>query len=177
MTLRLSDRLYAARRRRFVGRDPERELFLSALQAPELPFCLLYLFGPGGVGKTTLLKEFAYLVENAGMQAIYLDGRNIEPGPESFVAALRVTMGLAADVSPLEKLAAVAGRRVIFIDTYETLTPLDGWLRESFLPQLPDETLIVLAGRQPISSAWRSDPGWQSMIRTVSLRNLSSDEC
>jgi hypothetical protein len=177
MTLRLSDRLHAARRRRFVGRETERELFVSALQASELPFCLLYLFGPGGVGKTTLLKEFGYLTESAGMPAIYLDGRNIEPAPESFVAALRITMGLAADVSPLEAMGGAAGRRVILIDTYETLTPLDGWLRESFLPQLPDETLIVLAGRLPISSAWRSDPGWQSMIRPISLRNLSSDEC
>ncbi|MDQ3931134.1 MAG: ATP-binding protein, partial [Chloroflexota bacterium] len=57
MTSRLADRLVAARRRRFVGRENERELFRSALAAPELPFVLLHVYGPGGVGKTTLLKE------------------------------------------------------------------------------------------------------------------------
>src|SRR5436305_639019 len=43
MTTRLADRLNAARHNQFVGRDNERAQFRSALEAPELPFSLLYL--------------------------------------------------------------------------------------------------------------------------------------
>ena len=41
-------------RRAFVGRAAELELFRSALEAPE-PFSVLWVHGPGGVGKTALL--------------------------------------------------------------------------------------------------------------------------
>jgi len=67
-------------------------------------------------------------------------------------------------------------RRVALIDTYETLAPLDGWLRDTFLPQLLENTLVVLAGRAPSSIAWHADPGWQTLIRTLPLRNLNRDE-
>ncbi len=55
MSTSLLDRLEAARRQRFVGRTAERALFQSALTTVEAPFSVLYLFGAGGVGKTTLL--------------------------------------------------------------------------------------------------------------------------
>ena len=48
MPTSLQDRLTEARRRHFVGRQNERELFLAAVTAAEFPFNLLYLFGPGG---------------------------------------------------------------------------------------------------------------------------------
>ena len=65
---------------------------------------------------------------------------------------------------------------MILIDTYELLAPLDNWLREVFLPQLPENVLVVLAGRNPPSPGWRADPGWQTLVRVLPLRNLSSDE-
>jgi hypothetical protein len=55
--MRLADRLAVARRRRFVGRAAELALFASAGR-PRAPFALLYVHGPGGVGKTVLLGEF-----------------------------------------------------------------------------------------------------------------------
>ena len=67
-------------------------------------------------------------------------------------------------------------KAVLTIDTYETLTPLDSWLRESFLPKLPENVLIVFAGRRPPSSGWRSDPGWCDLIHSISLRNLRPEE-
>ncbi len=51
MASRLSGRLDVERRRRFVGRISERDLFRYALVAPELPFNVLYVFGLGSVGK------------------------------------------------------------------------------------------------------------------------------
>jgi hypothetical protein len=44
MTVRLADRLIAARRRRFVGRSVELSQLQSALKADALPFQLLYIW-------------------------------------------------------------------------------------------------------------------------------------
>ena len=61
MASRLGERPRAARCRWFVGREAERELFRAALRAEDLPVCVLHVHGPGGVGKTALLDEFARL--------------------------------------------------------------------------------------------------------------------
>ncbi len=174
--LTLADRLAAAHQRRFVGRSEEKELFKAALNGSEVDFVLLHIYGPGGVGKTTLLKEFADLAKNTEATSIQLDARNIDPSPEGFLFALRLTLGLSEADSPLEKINQLSNKTVLTIDTYETLTPLDGWLRESFLPKLPENVFIVFAGRRPPSPSWRSDPGWCDLIRSVSLRNLRPEE-
>src|SRR5581483_2152747 len=169
-------RLASARRRRFVGRSGEIQLFQAAVQAAEPPFQILYIFGPGGVGKTTLLRELGTVSEQSGAKAIYLDARNIEPSPYSFLAALSVALGANPNESPLNALANQKQRVVLLLDTFEILHPLEGWLRDEFLPELAENTLVVLAGREPPSPAWHSDPGWQTLLRVVSLRNLSPDE-
>jgi len=171
----LGGRLRAARHSRFVGRNSEKDLFLSALTAPELPFYILYVFGPGGVGKTTLLQEYAMICERMHIPAVYLDGRNIDPAPSAFIDGLRGAIGLEQQESLAEYIAQ-SQRYVILVDTYETLAPLDDWLRESFLPQLPENTLVVLAGRNLLNAAWRTDPGWQTLARSMSLRNLDPEQ-
>lgn len=176
MPSRLVNRLNSARQRQFVGRTSELALFQSALTAPELPFFVLYIFGPGGVGKTTLLKECVSLCAQTQAPVFFLDARNIEPTPEAFVGALQRTMGLAPPDTPLQALAANPYRQVILIDTYEILMAIDGWLRDVFLPQMPENVLVVLAGREPPSLAWRTDPGWQPLMRTISLQNLNMAE-
>jgi hypothetical protein len=70
----------------------------------------------------------------------------------------------------------VSDCHAILLDTYETLAPLDDWIRETFLPQLTENVLIVIAGRHTPVAAWRSDPGWQSLVRLLPLRNLSPEE-
>jgi len=172
----LADRLKVERQRRFVGRAPELNLFQSAIASAELPFCVLHVFGPGGVGKTTLLGEFSRICQQFQIPLLYIDARNLEPAPESFLSALRFVLGLPPLESPLKVLTRQAGRHVILIDTYETLAPLDDWLRQSFLPELPGNTLTVLAGRHSPTSPWRSDPGWQALIHLLPLRNLSPEE-
>ena len=72
---RIADRLASARRRRFVGRDEEIEIFRSALQSSEPSFVALHLNGAGGVGKTTLLQEFARVAGESGRTVVRIDGR------------------------------------------------------------------------------------------------------
>ncbi len=176
MSSRLANRLSAARRAVFVGRTDEQNLFVEALAAPELPFFVLYIHGPGGVGKTTLLRVLADLAEQQHIPTAQLDGRNIDASPEGLGEALCAAMQIGPGDSPADSMAAQPGRFVLFIDTYELLAPLDPWLRESFLPDLPENVLVVLAGRTPPANAWQSDSGWRSLLRVVSLRNLSPNE-
>jgi hypothetical protein len=166
MPSRVTDRLSAARRQRFVGRDAECTLFTVALATAELPVQVLHIFGPGGVGKTTLLREFSHLAEQAQVPAHYLDARNFDPAPDSFLAALNVALPTLAQST----------RRAILIDTYELLAPLDAWLREIFLPQLSAEVLIVIASRDAPTAPWLADAGLESLLRVIALRNLSPDE-
>src|SRR3712207_2183285 len=156
MSSELANRLNAERHRRFVGRTAELDIFRSALAADELPFNVLYVFGPGGVGKTTLLREFVNACNEAGIPASYVDARNLEPSPDAFVGALSSTLGLASRERPFEALAGRPERRVVLIDTYETLAPLGTWISETFLPQLPENLLVVLASRDRKSTRLNS---------------------
>lgn len=167
MTTRLEDRLAAARRSRFVGRQAELELVAGALAEPESTFAVLYVYGPGGVGKTALLREMAEMARRHGRSVILLDGRNLEPQPAAFRAALQTSYGAGQSLADT----------VILVDTYELLTPLDLWLRTSFLPQLSAQTLVVLAGRAAPANAWREEAGWSVLTRIVSLENLPADAC
>jgi hypothetical protein len=176
MTIRLADRLNAARQRFFVGRATELALFQSALNSGEWPFQVLYLFGPGGVGKTTLLNEYLRLAAAARCSGLYLDARNIEATPEALLTTLRLALNVPASESPLAHLAAQTQRCIIVLDTCETLAPLDHWLTASFLPELPVNVLMVMASRNVPPEAWRTDPGWQALVHILPLRNLSPNE-
>lgn len=174
MSTSLQSRLEQARRQQFVGRTDDKALFQMALAADELPFVVLHLFGPGGIGKTTLMREFAIIAGEMGVRVAMLDGRTLDPSPGYFEDAVRRALALAPETDIASALQS--GRTVLLIDTYELLTPLDSWLCNDFLPQLPQNVLVVLAGRQPPTLVWRADPGWQAMMRVMPLRNLTEAE-
>jgi hypothetical protein len=165
------DRLAEARQRVLVGRQAERALFDAALSATALPFSVIALHGPGGVGKTTLVREFAGMCRAAGVPVAFIDTRSVEPTPEAFLRALDAALPGFRETAETSN-----ERRALILDTYETIEALDGWLRDVFLPRLSEQTLIVLAGRFPLPVTWLSDPGWQPLLRSIALRNLSPDD-
>lgn len=174
-TGRLADRLAAVRRGRLVGRTAEIALFREALAAAEPPFAVLFLSGPGGVGKTTLLREYARLAAEAGRPVVSLDGHAVDPSPSGFLRALCQAMDLPG-ATDTPALAGWPPGGVLLIDTYETLAPLDAWLRETFLPQLSAESLVVIAGRTPPAPAWRTELDWADLVHRVALGNLAPEE-
>lgn len=175
MNARMGDRLAALRRSRFVGRSAELELLRAALSCDVPDFAVLHIYGPGGMGKTTLLREFARLAAEAGRIPVMLDARHLDASPGGFLTALQMALNLAPEQPPLEVVATLPGL-VLLIDTCELLAPLDAWLRDIFLPQLQERAIVVMAGRQQPAAAWRADDGWGALTRIVSLRNLRPDE-
>ncbi|HET9206292.1 MAG TPA: ATP-binding protein, partial [Burkholderiaceae bacterium] len=172
---RLADRLTAARRARFVGRGSEIALFAQALIGRMPPFAVLHVVGPGGIGKTTLLQEYADMAQRAGRPVVRLDARGLAPEPEYVLAALAQAMG--AHGAAAGSLAARCPRdAVLLIDTIDGLGALDGWWRDVFLPQLPAHVVVVLAGRHAPPPAWFTDVQWAPLTRMVALRNLPPDE-
>ncbi|GGN51512.1 hypothetical protein FHR83_009314 [Actinoplanes campanulatus] len=166
MSGNLGDLLEAARRRRFVGRERELACFDDALHGRGT--CrVLFVHGEGGIGKTTLLHEFAARVRVAGRIPVQIDGRDIDAAPPGVAAAIRLALG--------DRDGLPAGA-VLLVDGYEQLTPVDGWLRDTLLPTLSADTVVVLAGRDPPSAPWRTDPGWGDLTAVHRLRPLGPAE-
>jgi hypothetical protein len=169
----LAGRLVRAEQRGFVGRSGERELFAAALSGQAC--AVLFLHGPGGIGKTALLRRLRADAAATGAHPVLLDCRTIQPSPAGFRAELARVLGLPGDADPLPELSAL-DRAVLLLDTFERCACLQGWLRTEFLPRLPEEALTVVAGREPPDTAWRTDVGWQELLRTVALRDLPPED-
>lgn len=167
----LRDRLAAEAGRTFVGREAELALFADALAHPAAGFAVLHVFGPGGIGKTSLLHRYAALAGAAGAEVVLLDASELDGTAAGLVGVLAAALG----GDPRER-GDGDGRLVLMIDSYETLAPLDAWLRRTFLPSLPEDALVVLAGRGDPAPGWSADAGWSALGRRVALRGLAPDE-
>ncbi len=134
-----------------------------------------FIHGPGGIGKSRLIAAAASSL-GPGVRFISLDGREIEPTPRGCRAALGAALGLDESEPDLEDLVAslrAAERRtVLAFDTYETCGLIDSWLRQTFVPALPETVLTIIAGRAPPSPAWLTTPGWQDLFHEIELRAL-----
>lgn len=166
----LGEVLVSRRRRRFVGREDEIERFCAAFAGSESAISVLYVHGPGGIGKSSLLDVFADWAGEAGGRVVRLDGRELAPTPGAVLEALGEIPGIGGEAELGEH---DDDRLVLVIDGYEQLAALDGWVRDDLLPRLPSSALTVIAARHPPDAAWRADSGWRELLEVVSLRNLS----
>ena len=171
MTTQLGDLLDEARRRTFVGRRRELAAFDDALEGRSSRRVLL-AHGPGGIGKTTLLLELRIRARDAGRPAVLLDAREVDPSPEGFEHAVHAALGEPPGGPVAGRLAGA----VLLVDGYEQLGPIDGWLRQAFLPSLPADALVVLAGRDAPAPPWRTDPGWRSVVAVHRLDHFDAAE-
>ncbi|MGW2214688.1 ATP-binding protein [Nonomuraea sp. NPDC001684] len=129
----------------FVGREEELAVFTTALYSGARS--VLYVHGPGGIGKSALLRRFADEAETAGRPVSMLDERLMDP-------------------------AACQDDAVLLFDGFDRVQNLEGWLRERFLPRVPAGALAVIAGRNPPDVRWQADPAWAGSLEVLPLRDL-----
>ncbi|MGI5176144.1 ATP-binding protein [Dactylosporangium sp. CA-152071] len=156
----LGEVLESARRQRFVGRRAELAAFDAAVGGRSARR-VLFVHGQGGIGKTTLLAELGARARAAGRTVVHVDGRDLDPSPDGLLSAIGRPLPAAA---------------VLLVDGYEQLAPIDGWLREQFIPGLSADTVVVLAGREPPAAPWRSDAGWRALMTVCRLEPVGPDE-
>ena len=135
---------------------------------------MLWIAGPGGIGKTSLLEAIAEQAEVAGgWTVVRLDGRDLPSSPRAALDVVQDALGVPRDD---EAIAPPEGRLVLLFDAYEQLGTLDDWVRTWLLPRLSASALTIVAARQLPGTAWRADPAWRELLRVVSLRNLGPEE-
>src|SRR6478609_546650 len=168
----VSDRLAAAVAAALVGRAEERAR-LTALLAPHGP-AAVFVHGPGGIGKTTLVTgTLAALAVNC----VSLDGRYTEPTVPGALAALGTALGgppPQSATAAAEQIAA-ADVDVLVIDSFERLNLLDGWIRNEFTRALPAGVTTLLVGRRGPNAAWRTAPGWRTLLGELVVGPLTAE--
>ncbi|MGI5285451.1 BTAD domain-containing putative transcriptional regulator [Nonomuraea polychroma] len=148
--------------RQFVGRGAERAAFQDLLKKSSEGLDVLFVCGPAGIGKSTLLRKFADDATAEGRRVWHLQG--------SVTAEARERLeGFA------EELSGASGP-VLLIDCFEELGDLEPWLRDEYLRQLPGKAIIVVAGRTGPSAAWLTDPAWSGTIVIRHLEALTATE-
>jgi hypothetical protein len=136
------------------------------------------LHGIGGSGKSTLLAAFCAQAREAGVAVVQLDCRGIEPTERGFVHELGQHIGMLDGDSgqAAERVGELSERVVLTLDTYERFRLLDTWLRQVFIPSLPENVLVILSGREPPVTSWFTTPGWQGLFHAVPLGPLEEDD-
>jgi len=160
MPATLAERLAWRDEQHFVGREPELEFFDSLL-VEEPSHQVVLVHGPGGIGKSTLLREVARRAEKRGYQPTLVEGRELAPVPGEIEHAL-------GDISSVEL-------PLIMFDTYERMSAASGYLRHRLLPSLPARSLVILAGRKPPEPEWFQG-GWERLATELELRPFDADD-
>jgi len=157
-----------------VGRSDEMAVLRQLLG--EAGPLVIFIHGIAGVGKSALAESFSVEAREAGATVLRLDGRSIEPTPRGFLAALEGKTGgdLATAEAAAARLGRLGERVILVVDTHELLRMLDPWLRQSFVPALSDNVRIVLSGREPPMTGWRTTLG--GLFRGLAIENLSRDD-
>jgi hypothetical protein len=156
----LGHRLAARDRQGFVGRASELAFFDSLL-VEDPPANVVLVHGPGGIGKSTLLREVARRAEARGRSPRLVDARALAPVPGELEQALD---GVDADTLPL-----------VMFDTWERMAAAGAYLRQRLLPSLPERSLVILAGRAAPEPEWFQG-GWERVTVEYELRPLGSDD-
>ena len=157
----LAARLADRDRSRFTGRVSELAFLDKCLDEHDAPISVVHVSGPGGIGKSTLLRELARRAAERGRSCITVDGRELGPAPGMLEAAMRE--------------ATRHARPVVLLDSYERMIALDPYLRRELLPALPDQAFVVMAGRGAPDPAWFSG-GWEAVSARLDLGELAPSD-
>lgn len=157
----LAARLEERDRVRFTGRGNEIAFLDQCLDSDDPPASVVHICGPGGIGKSALLREVARHARDRGISVVTIDGRELGPAPGTLELALRE--------------ASKHDRLLVLLDSYERMTALDSQLRHELLPELPDRAVVVIAGRGTPDPGWFTG-GWEALTARLELGGLPPRE-
>jgi hypothetical protein len=142
-----------------VGRDDVLRRLDRALDGDERTR-VVFVHGPGGIGKSAVLHELARRAEERQTRVRRVDGRDRDVAGERLQSAL-------AELSD-------TGSGVLLLDSYEHVPALGAVVRE--LLASPDSVgiRVVLAGRRPPEPAWLHN-GLDAQSLVVRLTPLGPD--
>lgn len=167
-----AERIAAARAQQFVGRSSELDRWRAFIRpGDERP--LWFIAGPGGIGKSMLLRAFQADAVARGLHPLYLDARHIPPN----APAVRGALTQAAGGRSLAEYCADHAVPLLLIDTFEYWEELEHWFRQTFLPAHPASLKVVFTGRRGPSQEWQTDAGWRPLLTVSTLPRLSENEC
>ena len=150
------EHLAATDAQRFFGRADELRA-LGALLEAEPERRIVFLHGPGGIGKSTLLRELGRRAAQRDVEVVALDGRDLDPVPNELEEALEP--------------AYAAARPLVLLDTWERMASAGAALRSRLLPSLPPSAVVVIASREAPEAGWFSG-GWESLVAEIELRPM-----
>jgi AAA ATPase domain len=156
----LGERLASRDSQRFVGRAQELAFFDNLL-GEDPPASVVLVHGPGGIGKSTLLREVARRATARGRSPRLVDARELAPVPGELEHALD---GVDADKLPL-----------VMFDTYERMAAAGTYMRQRLLPSLPERSLVILAGRSAPEPEWFQG-GWERLTVELELKPMPDDD-
>jgi hypothetical protein len=143
-----------------VGRDDVLRRLERALATGERTR-VLFVHGPGGIGKSAVLHELARRAEERQTSVRRVDGRDRDVAGErlqSALAELRDT-----------------GSGVLLLDSYEHVPALGAVVREMLAAPGCREIRVVIAGRRPPEPAWLHN-GLDAQSHVVRLAPLGPDD-
>ncbi|MBX5465969.1 MAG: hypothetical protein K6U14_00545 [Firmicutes bacterium] len=129
------------------------------------------LWGPGGSGKSMLMRCYLEASQEAGYFTLFLDGRDVA-SPQGLIAALPCEK--ASD--PWQWLAHLASPVLLFMDSARALGPLAAFFAEQWLPRLYPKARVVIASRGRLTDYWPLDNSWRSSVRELRVADWSARE-
>jgi hypothetical protein len=149
--------------RLFVDREREMATFREWLARGTADPAILDVSGPGGMGKSTLLRAFRRVAETEGWRVVHADGSAFKPTPGQLSRAITGARG--RDSADYLNEAPT----VLMLDAFEELEPLTHYFQDEFLPKLRRNVKVVLSGRRPLGTAWSA---WGPFLQTILLSGL-----
>ena len=132
---------------------------------------VVWIHGPIGAGKTSLLAAFGDLAAERGAAIVSIDCRTVEPTEAGLLQELSEVLGESQDslASAAAAVSALAERVILAFDNYEVFRLADAWLRREFIPQLAASARILMVTGEPPAAGWISATEWQRHFLPVSL--------
>ena len=168
----IRDRLSHNARTALVGRDEEL-IFLRRALVSDTPV-VVHLYGLQGIGKSALATAFAEEIRSGDGGVIFVDCAAVEPTERGLLNELGTLLDCETDLATIAvAIEGLPSPGLLLFDGYEVFHLLDAWVRQVFVPALPDHILVLFTSKLPPGAAWTEAPGWQALFEGMQLTALS----